>query len=33
MRTELWLENVKGTDRVEDLGVDGKLILECIIGK
>jgi hypothetical protein len=26
-------ENVKGRDHLEDLNVDGKIILECILGK
>jgi hypothetical protein len=24
----LWLENLKGTDHSEDLGIDGRIILE-----
>jgi hypothetical protein len=28
-----WFENPKGRDHFEDLGVDGKIILECILGK
>jgi hypothetical protein len=28
-----WLENLKGSDHLEDLGVDEKIILECILGK
>jgi len=31
MRTEFWSENLKGRDRSEDLGVDGR-ILEWIQG-
>jgi hypothetical protein len=27
------LENLKGRDHLEDLGVDGKIILEWILGK
>jgi hypothetical protein len=27
------LENLKGRDRLEDLGVDGKIMLEWILGK
>jgi hypothetical protein len=26
-------ENLKGRDYLEDVGVDGKIILECILGK
>jgi hypothetical protein len=26
-------ENLKGRDHLEDLGVDGRIILECILGK
>jgi hypothetical protein len=28
-----WLENLKGRDQLEDLGVDGKIIFEWILGK
>jgi len=28
MDTLFWLENLKGRDHLEDLGVDGKIILE-----
>jgi len=28
-----WLENLKGIDHSEDLGIDGKIILEWILGK
>jgi hypothetical protein len=28
-----WLENVKGGDNSEDLGVNGKIILDWILGK
>jgi hypothetical protein len=28
MHTEFWSENLKGRDNFEDLGVDGKIILE-----
>jgi hypothetical protein len=31
--TIFWLENLKVRDHSEDLGVDGKVILECILGK
>jgi hypothetical protein len=33
MRAVFWLESVKGRDHLEDLGVDGKIILEWIFGK
>jgi hypothetical protein len=29
----IWLENLSGRDHSEDIGVDGKIILECILGK
>jgi hypothetical protein len=32
-RYEKWLENLKATDHLEDLGVDGKVILEWVLGK
>jgi len=28
-----WLENLKGRDQLEDLAVDGRIILEWIVGK
>jgi hypothetical protein len=31
--SNVWLENLKGTDHLEDLGVDGRIILECILAK
>jgi hypothetical protein len=31
--TIFWLENLKGRDHLEDLDVDGKIILEWISGK
>jgi len=31
--TKLWSENLKGTDHLEDLGIDGNLILEWIVEK
>jgi hypothetical protein len=31
--TTFWLENVKERDYSEDLGIDGKIILEWILGK
>jgi len=33
MHTIFWLENLKGRDHLEDLGTDGKIILELIAGK
>jgi hypothetical protein len=33
MYTKLWLENLKGKDHSNDLGVDGKIILQWILGK
>jgi hypothetical protein len=33
MHTTLWSENLKGRDHVEDLGVDGRIILERIFNK
>jgi hypothetical protein len=30
--THLRYENLKGRDRSEDLGADGMIILECILG-
>jgi hypothetical protein len=33
MRTKFWWDNLKGRDDSEDLGVDGKIILEWILGK
>jgi len=32
MCTKLWLENLKGKAHSEDLGVDGRVILEWILG-
>jgi hypothetical protein len=29
----LQLENLKGRDQPEDLGIDGKIILEWIVGR
>jgi hypothetical protein len=31
MLTVLWVENVKGRDHLEDLGVDGRIILERML--
>jgi hypothetical protein len=33
IQTIFWLENLKGRDHSEDLGTDGKIIVECISGK
>jgi hypothetical protein len=33
MHTIFWLENLKGRDHMEDLGTDGKILLEWILGK
>jgi hypothetical protein len=33
MHTIFWFENLKGRDHLEDLGMDGKIILEWILGK
>jgi hypothetical protein len=35
MHTKIWLEKLKGRDHPEDLGVHGKVILDCMemIGK
>jgi hypothetical protein len=32
MHTIFWLENVRRRDHLEDLGVDGRIILEWILG-
>jgi hypothetical protein len=31
MHTQFWSENLKGRDDAEDLGVDGRIILEQIL--
>jgi len=33
MHTEFWLETLKGRDHLEDIGVDGTIILEWILEK
>jgi len=33
MYKKFWSENLKGRDHAEDLGVDGRIILEWILGK
>jgi hypothetical protein len=33
MHTILWLETLKGRDHLEDVDVDGRLILKWILGK
>jgi hypothetical protein len=33
MHKTFWLEDLKGGERWEDLGVDEKIILEWILGK
>jgi len=33
MRTIFWLENMKGREHFEDLSVDGRVILEWILGE
>jgi hypothetical protein len=33
MHTEFWLGNVKGRDHLVDLAIDGKIILQWILGK
>jgi hypothetical protein len=33
MQTIFWLENLKGREHSEDVGVDEKIILEWILGK
>jgi len=32
MHTKIWLQNLKGRDHLEDQGVDGRIILEWILG-
>jgi len=33
VHTNIWLENLKERDHSENLGADGKIILELILGK
>jgi hypothetical protein len=33
MHTKFWLKNLKGQDHLEDLGIDGNIISEWILGK
>jgi hypothetical protein len=33
MHTIFWFEDMKGREHSEDLGVDGEIILEYILGK
>jgi len=33
MQAIFWLENLKGRDQLEDLAIDGRIILEWILGK
>jgi hypothetical protein len=33
MRKIFWLENLRGREHSEDIGVDGKIILEWMLGK
>jgi len=33
MYTKFWSQNLKGINHSEDLGIDGKIILEWIVGK
>jgi hypothetical protein len=33
MFSRFWSENLKGSDHVKDLGVDGKIIIEWTLGK
>jgi len=33
MHTKFWFENLEGTDHLQDLHIDGKIISEWILGK
>jgi hypothetical protein len=33
MHTKFWLENLKGIDHLEDIGVGGSIVLEWILGR
>jgi hypothetical protein len=33
MHTRFWSENLKGRNYLEDRGIDGRIILEWILGK
>jgi hypothetical protein len=33
MHKQFWLENLKVRDHSEETGVDGSIILKCILGK
>jgi hypothetical protein len=33
MHTVFWLEDLKGRVYLEDIGIDGQITLECILGK
>jgi len=33
MSTKFWSETLKGKDHSENLGADGRIILQCILGK
>jgi len=33
MHTQFWSKNLEGRDHSEDLGIDGKITLEWILGK
>jgi len=33
MHTELWLESLNGSDHLEDLGTEGRMVLNLILKK